>query len=240
MIRFSDCSAWAADTVMPCCRASCSLIWNRISQLRVCWVICCCDRLTTPGYLAAPVDRLPASVSRVASVIRLLPTMAAAPILTGEQPVTANPATSASTPTPSSFLTTASSLLARSQYRPYYLAAPSQQRGIPERLSANCGRFRYRSAHRSDGRLEDGLRVQPLDPNLPRVGQVGHRREARMIALKREVGQPGRPGSHPQPGDFQQVEHGVRRCAIPVGELLEHGRDVRLGVDRRDPGVGLE
>ena len=88
---FSASCAWAAETVIPCWRASSSVIWYRISQVKVACVRCDAFRLTAAGYCAAAWLRLVTAVSRVAIVIRSSPTIAAAPIFTGEHAATARP-----------------------------------------------------------------------------------------------------------------------------------------------------
>src|ERR1035441_3216161 len=79
---------------MPACWASCSLILNLTSQLSVSWVCWAALSGAAPGESLAAWPRLVTSVSRVAMVIRWLPTIAAAPILTGEHPATRRPAPS--------------------------------------------------------------------------------------------------------------------------------------------------
>jgi hypothetical protein len=88
--------AWAVVTAMPAWRASSSLIWYRISQVKVDCVCWDAVRFTTPGYCLTAWLRLATWIPRVATEIRWSPTIAAAPILTG---VTAQPVTSSPTPT---------------------------------------------------------------------------------------------------------------------------------------------
>ena len=76
---------------MPAWRASSSLIWNRTSQVSVSCVSCAELNWTVPGYCLTAWLRLVTSVLRVAIVIRWLPVIAAAPILTGPHPVTRSP-----------------------------------------------------------------------------------------------------------------------------------------------------
>ena len=49
---------WAVVTVIPVWRATWSLIWNLISQVKVACVSCVGVRLMTPGYLLAAWLRL--------------------------------------------------------------------------------------------------------------------------------------------------------------------------------------
>ncbi len=87
----SACCAWAAEIVIPCWLASSSVIRYRISQVKVACVRWAAFRVTAVGYCAAAWLRLVTSVSRVAIVIRWLPTIAAAPIFTGEHAAAARP-----------------------------------------------------------------------------------------------------------------------------------------------------
>ena len=98
---------------MPAWLASWSKISNLISQASVCCVACTWLSWTVAGYLAAAWLRLVTSVLRVAIVIRSLPTIAAAPILTGEEehPVTTRPAPSTTADTLISLRSTGMSLL---------------------------------------------------------------------------------------------------------------------------------
>ncbi len=96
---------------MPAWRASCSKISNLISQASVSCVSCTGLSWTVLGYCLAASFRLVTSVLRVATVIRWLPTIAAAPILTGEHPVTTRPAPSTTADTLISLRSTGMSLL---------------------------------------------------------------------------------------------------------------------------------
>ena len=81
--------------MIPAWRATSSLIWYRISQVKVACVSCVGLRLMTPGYLLAAWLRLVTSEPSVATEIRWLPTIAAEPILSG---VTAQPVITSPTP----------------------------------------------------------------------------------------------------------------------------------------------
>src|SRR3984957_1549832 len=111
------CSAWAVVTVMPAWRATSSLIWYRISQVKVAWVRSDAFRLMMVGYFAAAWLRLMVSVSRVAIVIRWLPTIAAAPIFTGEHAATAKPTPATTADALISLRSTALSLLRDNPHR---------------------------------------------------------------------------------------------------------------------------
>src|SRR5580704_4336495 len=235
---------------MPCWRASSWLIWYRISQLKVAWVSSAAVRLTTPGYcLAVTVAawlRSVTSVPRVAIEIRWLPTIAAAPILSGvtAQPVTASPAPITTADAHRSLRSTADvpSLHSRGQvgqYRPDDVAAPGEQFSIPYRLTADRSRLRRRYEHRTHRGFQDRLGVQALHPDLPRIGQLD-RREPDVVARRGDVGEPGPPGGHAQPRHLEQVEDRLGWRAVPVGQLLKSCDDVGFGVDGGDPGVGLQ
>src|SRR5450755_2129016 len=143
------------------------------------------------------------------------------------------------------------------------LGTPGEHVPVPQRLAADggwrrCGhgpapcragrgrgpgrtgyRLRHRHQHRTHCRLEQCPGVQPLHPDLPGIRKL-YRGEPDVVALERDVGQagPARPG--PQPCDLQQVEHGFRELAIPVGQLVSDRTDVAVGVDRRDLRIGLQ
>ncbi len=51
--------------------------------------------------------------------------------------------------------------------------------------------------------------------------------EPDVVALQRDVGQPGLPGDGPQPGDREQVLHLHGNGAEPVGQLLADRRRCR-------------
>src|SRR5579859_2180803 len=86
---------WAGEIVIPCWRASSSVIWYRISQVKVACVRWAAVMVSTRGYFAAAWVRLVTWLSRVAIEIRWSPTTAAAPSLSG---VTAQPATARPVP----------------------------------------------------------------------------------------------------------------------------------------------
>src|SRR5579863_2818791 len=241
----------ADEIVMPCWRASSSVIWYRISQVKVACVRWTGVSVTTPGYFAAAWLRLVTWLSRVAIEIRWSPTTAAAPILSGvtAQPATARPVTATMADALISLRSTALSLLREKpsrtgqalfgQHRPDDLAAPGQQFSIPQRLTADDGSLRHRYEHRTHRGLQHRLRVQALHPDLARIGQLD-RREPDVAARRGDVREPGPPGGHAQPRHLEQVEDRLGRRAVPVGQLLEGGGDVGLGVDGGDPGVGLQ
>src|SRR5712691_11198906 len=180
---------------MPAWRASSSLIWNRTSQVSVSCVSCAGLSWTVPGYSLTAWLRLVTWVSRVAIVIRWLPTIAAAPILTGLHPVTTSPAPSTTADTLTSLPSTglrplivALLTLCRiqsysevSEHRPDDFTAPGQQFGvpqwlpadsIPERLAAAGGRLWHWYEHRTHRGFQHCLRVQALHPDLPGIRQL--------------------------------------------------------------------
>src|ERR1700730_10316093 len=116
-------------------------------------------RLTMVGYCAAAGLRLVPSVPRVAIVIRWWPTIAAAPIFTGEHAATAKPAPTTTADALISLRSTALSLLRDQpskigqplldQHRPDDVGAPGQQFSIPQRLTADHSSPRHRYEHRT-------------------------------------------------------------------------------------------
>src|SRR5689334_5645458 len=181
---------------MPSCLASSSLIWNRISQVSVCCVCWTGVSGTGLGWILRYLLRLVTSLSRVATVIRWSPTIAAAPILTGPHPVTTSPAPSTRADTLMSLRSTAMSFLTSplsrrhgrqvGQHRTDDLTAPGQQLSIPQRLPADASGLRHRYEHGTHGRLQQRLRVQALHPDLPRVGQLD-RREPDVVTRRGDV-----------------------------------------------------
>src|SRR5580693_1380789 len=123
---FSAFWPWAVETVMPAWRAISSKIWYRISHVNVACVRCDAVRLTDAGYFAAAWLRLVTSVSRVAIVIRWLPTIAAAPIFTGAHAATAKP-----TPT-----TTADALISLRSTAPSLLRDNPQRSARTDRITS--------------------------------------------------------------------------------------------------------
>jgi hypothetical protein len=78
-------------------------------------------------------------------------------------------------------------------------------------------------------------RIEPLEPHAARIGDV-RRRDAELGARGDDVGESRELRLPAQPGDGDQVLHGLGRLAVAVDELIEHCVDLaflRRGSARR-------
>ena len=169
------------------------------------------------------------------SLIRVSPTTAAAPASSGSHAATGAPArprprdrqrgtSGHCAPSRDTCLTSAvpSGWIASTTARHQASSSVSRSGWPPTRAVR-----RARHEHGTCRRLDDRPRVQPLEPQRRRLGQL-HRGEPHVRALQRHLGDPGLPGQHPERGHREQVLHRRRQRAVAVDQLL---------ADRVDRGV---